>query len=87
MASISRWRARARCFELRLEPELFFPLQGQPVDRAVVAACRECLVRTYCAAAALDSGVRWGVWAGVRLGTGQQRTRERLQAIAGRATT
>jgi hypothetical protein len=48
------------------DPDLFFPLPGQPADPAK-AICAGCRVRTACLVRAHANGERYGVWGGVDL--------------------
>jgi WhiB family redox-sensing transcriptional regulator len=73
----------------QVDPELFFPehVPGyQAQVRAAVAICRTCpadVVRA-CAREAVQSGTRFGVWAGVHItDTTVVQRRQRLAAIAG----
>ena len=68
----STWKARAAC--RGLDPELFFPGQGES-PAAAKAVCATCSVRTQCATAAtFDRAERHGVWGGLT-----ERDRRRLR--------
>jgi Transcription factor WhiB len=49
------------------DPELFFPVAGQPAEPAK-AICAGCPVRAGCLAAARARGERFGIWGGADLG-------------------
>jgi hypothetical protein len=48
------------------DPDLFFPLPGQPADPAK-AICGTCRMRAVCLARARANGERYGIWGGVDL--------------------
>jgi WhiB family redox-sensing transcriptional regulator len=73
-AADPNWRMRALCAEV--DPELFFPEPGGPVQ-AAVAVCRRCPVQERCLEWALDSNERFGIWGGA---TEQQRVLMRRDA-------
>jgi hypothetical protein len=78
----ARWQARAECAIRRLDPELFFPELGEPIDARVFSACSACQVRAICLGTAMafeKASVppggrirRHGVWGGL---VPKQRTR------------
>lgn len=68
-----RWQELAACHGL--DTALFFPGQGESVDEAR-AVCSGCVVRSECAAYALDSGQRFGIWGGTT-----ERDRRRARAL------
>ena len=51
------------------DPDLFFPLPGEPADPAT-AICAACHVRAECLALARARGEQFGIWGGVDLGAG-----------------
>lgn len=68
MAQVTEdWTTRAAC--RGLDPDLFFPEQGEPATYAL-AVCRSCDVTAECLATALENHERMGIWGGT---TGQQR--------------
>lgn len=68
----SRWQTRAAC--RGLDPQLFFPAQGES-PAAAKAVCATCSVRVQCATAAtFDRAERHGVWGGLT-----ERDRRRLR--------
>jgi hypothetical protein len=74
--------ARAECSARGLDPELFFPQLGEPIDKRVFSACWACQIRAECLRAALQMEAaagplygrvrRYGVWGGL---TASQRSR------------
>lgn len=56
------WHADANC--RGLDPELFFPAQGE-ATRHIKAVCRECDVQVECATFALNTGQHHGIWGGL----------------------
>lgn len=67
------WRARGAC--IGLDPALFFPTQGSPIQCAL-AVCGRCPVRLECLAWAIGHGERVGIWGGTT-----ERTRRRVRRI------
>jgi WhiB family redox-sensing transcriptional regulator len=65
------WQERANC--LGLDPDLFFPERGEPVDQAK-NVCVSCEVRVECLEYALEAGERFGVWGGT-----SERERRRIR--------
>lgn len=70
------WWHRAECHVRNLDPRLFFPAPGQPIDECVFSACGACQVRRECLRDAMAnepdiSGRRHGIWGGL---TARQRT-------------
>lgn len=71
----SNWRARSECKARGLDPDLFFPDVGEPIDPVVMSACSACQVRAQClrtamraeAAAGPDGGRirRYGIFGGL----------------------
>ena len=59
--STRSWKASGAC--QGLDPELFFPDQGEPLDQAR-AVCGGCVVRMACLEHALSMPERFGVWGG-----------------------
>lgn len=58
------WMSDANC--VGVDPEAFFPADGQRVSAAVYKICAECTVRTDCLEYAVnDSRHTWGVWGGM----------------------
>lgn len=66
------WRNRADC--QGLDPNWWFPTQGQPTEHAR-QICRGCPVRLACLSAALADPTLSGIWGGT---TGRERQRIRL---------
>ena len=65
-----RWWRRAECHIRKLDPRLFFPDVGQPIDPAVFSACSACQVRRLCLRDAMANepdfnGRRYGIWGGL----------------------
>lgn len=56
------WRSRAAC--AGVDPDIFFPRQGEPTSEAQ-AVCCQCPVRVECLAWALVTREKQGVWGGV----------------------
>lgn len=58
------WMADANC--RGMDPELFFPSQGENTQNAAAkAVCRACDVQAECLAYAVNNGERFGVWGGL----------------------
>lgn len=55
------WEQLAECVIRGLDPELFFPENGQPIDARVFGACGACQVRRECLDRAM-SAERTGMW-------------------------
>lgn len=56
------WRQQALCAQI--DPELFFPEQGES-NAFAKAMCRRCPVTRECLLAALQGGERYGIWGGM----------------------
>ena len=56
------WRSRALC--AYVDPELWFPEKGGPVN-AAKRICQRCPVRSQCLAAALARCEQHGIWGGL----------------------
>lgn len=69
------WVDQAEC--LGMDPDLFFPSQGEALAPEVEAACRRCMVRSDCLEYAL-SHERLGYWAGTT-----EKTRKRMRRALG----
>jgi WhiB family redox-sensing transcriptional regulator len=69
--------ARAAC--RKVDPDLFFPSVGEPLD-AARAVCEPCPVREECLAFAVAHSELHGVWAGT-----SDRERRRLRSEARKA--
>jgi len=67
------WAARGAC--IGLDPALFFPERGMPVDNAR-AVCRGCEVRQECLDYAIDNSERFGIWGGL-----SEKERRRMRSI------
>lgn len=76
------WQAQARCYELKLNGELFFPGFGYD-EKAAKAVCRECLVREECLEAGI-TGREPGVWGGTNPAERRRIVRVRLGIAKGR---
>lgn len=75
------WTARANC--RGVDPDLFFPGQGEPTDPAK-AVCQGCVVRDDCLTYALTPPIaRRGIWGG--LSENERRKLRRARAQARRA--
>jgi len=70
--AVSTWRLSAACAEI--DPELWFPEQGQATHTAR-RICRRCEVRLPCLRYALRTRQQYGVWGGF---SARQRSRMRL---------
>ena len=73
---IPAWVRYAECGPLRrnIDPELFYPGQGEPIAPEVAGACGACQVREQCLAwgqEAEEGQERFGIWGGY---TGRGRT-------------
>lgn len=75
---MTAWMDAAAC--LRVDPEVFFPHDGQPADDAK-AVCATCPVALECLTYALDKNYRVGVWGGKT-----PRTRKDMHAARSRST-
>lgn len=62
MATATAWMSRGRCAEI--DPELFFPDQGESSE-AAKQVCQDCPVKKICLAYALDENIPFGVWGGL----------------------
>jgi WhiB family transcriptional regulator, redox-sensing transcriptional regulator len=71
-----RWTERAVCVEV--DPEIFHPGKGEPVEPAR-ALCRSCEVRLDCLAYALRREETWGIWGGFSV-EGRRSVRRQLRA-------
>lgn len=58
------WRDRALCREV--DPEMFFPEQGEPATLAR-RICRRCPVRGACLDDAIEAGEKFGIWGGMSI--------------------
>ncbi len=65
------WQERGAC--RHVDPELFFPGQGEDAS-AAKKVCAGCPVRDQCLAFALENGVKHGIWGGL-----SERERRRLR--------
>ncbi|MGW7495402.1 WhiB family transcriptional regulator [Streptomyces luteogriseus] len=77
------WRQRAAC--IGIDPRAFFPI-GHHARAQVNAArriCAACPVRQQCAAFAIETGERNGIWGGMT----QQQLRQRRRRFTSRAKT
>jgi WhiB family transcriptional regulator, redox-sensing transcriptional regulator len=67
------WRERALCPQV--DPELFFPRQGDPKGaRRAKNVCLHCEVRPECLQYAVTNDERFGIWGGL-----SERERRRLK--------
>lgn len=57
---LGHWSLRSRCFQLGLDPDLFFEDTAPPEAKA---ACRDCTVREECLAYAMENRPK-GYWGG-----------------------
>lgn len=71
------WFDDARCVELGLDVDLFFPTRGEDV-RAAQEVCAGCRVRRTCLAYALEHGEHYGIWGGE-----SERARRRMRRHRG----
>lgn len=65
MYAPQRWMTYARCRDVEVDPDLFYPDRGgsstaEPAKRV----CASCLVREPCLQFALDNDEKLGVWGG-----------------------
>lgn len=72
----ANWRHRADC--QGLDPNWWFPTQGQPTEQAR-QICQGCPVRQACLSAALADPTLSGIWGGT---TGRERQRIRSRTSA-----
>lgn len=70
------WRAEGAC--LGVNPELFFPRQGEPAA-AAIAVCAGCPVRVACLTWAVCHGEKTGIWGGAA-----ERTRRCVRRVLNR---
>lgn len=68
------WRENARCRVV--DPETFFPRQGQPATIAKMV-CASCAVRDACLSYALEANEKFGVWGGTTEHERRQLRKER----------
>ena len=68
---MSDWRERAAC--RGCDPELWFPATHEDALLPILV-CGECPVKKQCADLAARNGERFGVWGGVWLGIGPDKT-------------
>jgi WhiB family transcriptional regulator, redox-sensing transcriptional regulator len=67
------WQDHAAC--LGVDPDLFFPTQGEPVGEAK-QICRGCQVRETCLEYALRNNLKHGIWGGT-----SERERRRIRSV------
>ena len=72
------WRARSAC--IGMDPDCFFPRQGEPAA-AAIAVCMQCPVRIECLAWAVCRGEKTGIWGGAA-----ERTRRCVRRILRRSS-
>lgn len=69
------WERFSECVIRGLDPDLFYPVDGEEIDRAVFGACNACQVRQLCLDRAMEMETparspdgkvrRYGVWGGL----------------------
>jgi WhiB family redox-sensing transcriptional regulator len=74
------WQAAGNC--VGVDPDLFFPGQGDPTG-AAKQVCAGCTVREACLEYALDNCERFGVWGGLSERERRRIRRTRNRAVAG----
>jgi WhiB family redox-sensing transcriptional regulator len=75
------WQKRANC--IGVDPEIFFPEQGESV-REARQVCLGCVVRAECLEFALANGEKFGIWGGM---SERERRRIRRSRVIGRTAT
>ncbi|MFN2594935.1 MAG: WhiB family transcriptional regulator [Actinomycetota bacterium] len=79
------WQANARCTDVSVDPEIFFPERGGS-SKAARAVCKDCKVQGQCLDYALNNKEQFGIWGGTsereRRRLRKERTLRRLRAVS-----
>ena len=79
------WQANARCTDVSVDPEIFFPERGGS-SKAARAVCKDCKVQSQCLDYALNNKEQFGIWGGTsereRRRLRKERTLRRLRAVS-----
>lgn len=79
------WQAHARCTDVSVDPEIFFPERGGS-SKAARAVCKDCKVQSQCLDYALNNKEQFGIWGGTsereRRRLRKERTLRRLRAVS-----